>query len=182
MHLLPFENVGRENTTARFLGSVDRRLLVATSVAAIVALLLTWVAARRILAPIAELRDATRDLANGQLSRRVRLPGDDSADGFHFRRSAGFWGAKHRIPFQFAAPRQDEIAELARSFNHMAERLEQQTALRRDLVHDVAHELRTPLTALRCRVETLQDGLATDPAIALRGISQGCRPSLPSGE
>ena len=43
-------------------------------------------------------------------------------------------------------------------------------ALRRGLVHDVAHELRTPLTALRCRIETVVDGLSTDPARALADV------------
>jgi two-component system sensor histidine kinase BaeS len=60
-----------------------------------------------------------------------------------------------------------ELGDLARSFNHMAAELERQQVLRRNLVHDVAHELRTPLTSLRCRLETVIDGLAADPRPAV---------------
>jgi signal transduction histidine kinase len=119
--------------SAAFLGSVDRRLLVATTIVAVVALGMTWVVARRIVGPIAELRLAARDLAHGHLSRRVTIRGSD------------------------------EIAELSQSFNAMASELERQEILRRQLVHDVAHELRTPLTALRCRLATIVDGLSADP-------------------
>ena len=119
--------------SAAFLGSVDRRLLVATTIVAVVALGMTWVVARRIVGPIAELRLAARDLAQGHLARRVTVRGSD------------------------------EIAELGQSFNAMASELERQEILRRQIVHDVAHELRTPLTALQCRLETIVDGLSTDP-------------------
>jgi signal transduction histidine kinase len=57
----------------------------------------------------------------------------------------------------------DEIAELSRSFNAMAAELENQQTLRRNLVHDVVHELRTPLTALRCRIDSITDGVTMDP-------------------
>ena len=133
---------GNDQPAAQFLGSVDRRLLIVTSAIALVALLITGAIARRIIRPIAELRNATRDLAAGQLSRRVEVRGSD------------------------------EVAELARGFNHMASELERQESLRRDLVHDVAHELRTPLTALRCRVETVLDGMVDDPKPALRQVNE----------
>src|SRR5262249_21820617 len=38
---------------------------------------------------------------------------------------------------------------------------------RRDLAGDVAHELRAPLTALRCRIESLIDGMSTSTPAAL---------------
>jgi signal transduction histidine kinase len=56
----------------------------------------------------------------------------------------------------------DEVAQLARSFNHMAEELGARAAAlesldraRRQLLADVSHELMTPLTAMRGYVETL---------------------------
>ena len=129
----------------RFLGSVDRRLLFATIVISVLAVAATWIMARRIVRPIGELGRAAGDLARGQLSRRVVVNGSG------------------------------EIAELARSFNAMAAELERQQTLRRDLVHDVAHELRTPLTALRCRLETIIDGLASDPRDAIDGANEEVR-------
>jgi len=56
----------------------------------------------------------------------------------------------------------DEIAALARSFNHMADELtrraqalESSDRARRQLLADVSHELMTPLTAMRGYIETL---------------------------
>jgi len=107
-----------EGPEALFLGSVDRSLLLATILIAALALLATWMLTRRITEPIEELRAAARNLAGGNLGRRVDTRGSD------------------------------EIAELGRSFNARAAELEKVQGLRRNLVHDVVHELRTPLAAL----------------------------------
>jgi signal transduction histidine kinase len=53
----------------------------------------------------------------------------------------------------------DEIDDLARTFNAMAESLERTERLRRNIVSDVAHELRTPLTHMRCRIEAVEEGV-----------------------
>jgi len=57
---------------------------------------------------------------------------------------------------------QDEMATLARSFNEMAEslqdqieRMEQLSALQRTFVSDVSHELRTPMTTVRIAAEVI---------------------------
>ncbi len=137
VHILPRLGGDAGRPADQFLGSVDRRLLLVTIVVAALALGLTWAITRRIVGPISDLRNATRDLASGRLSRRVEARGSD------------------------------EIAELARAFNSMAHQLERQESLRRGLLHDVAHELRTPLTALQCRIESIIDGLAADPGPSL---------------
>jgi two-component system sensor histidine kinase BaeS len=142
VQVVPMRRPDADQPAAQFLGSIDRRLLLVTAGVAAFALLMTWLISRRIVGPIAELRDATRALASGQLSRRVHARGSD------------------------------EVAELATGFNHMAEALERQQQLRRNLVHDVAHELRTPLTALRCRVESVLDGLVKDPLPVLAQMNE----------
>lgn len=53
--------------------------------------------------------------------------------------------------------RQDELGQLASSFNTMANKLEQVEEMRRQLIGDVAHELRTPLTAIKGTMEALED-------------------------
>lgn len=121
--------------TATFLSALDKRVLQVAALAAIIAVLLTWVAARRIANPLRELDRAVRDVGEGNLERRVKVSG------------AG------------------EIALLEQRFNAMAEELGRQQQLRRNLASDVAHELRAPLTALRCRIEAMVDGLtASSPA------------------
>lgn len=73
----------------------------------------------------------------------------------------------------------DEIASLARSFNQMAERLQnadqkqrELDALRRDLVAWAGHDLRTPLSSIRLLVEALADGVVTDPQTIQQYLSQ----------
>ncbi|HSG44756.1 MAG TPA: ATP-binding protein, partial [Anaerolineales bacterium] len=53
----------------------------------------------------------------------------------------------------------DELAQLAVSFNQMAEKLDQVESMRRRLIGDVSHELRTPLTAIKGSMEGLMDGI-----------------------
>ncbi len=53
---------------------------------------------------------------------------------------------------------EDEVAELARAIDDMAEALSERYASERAFSADVAHELRTPLTALVSAAELLPDG------------------------
>ncbi|MGF6130818.1 two-component system sensor histidine kinase PfeS [Pseudomonas frederiksbergensis] len=52
--------------------------------------------------------------------------------------------------------RSDELGELGRAFDHMAERLQSSVALQQQLLRDLSHELRTPLSRLRVASESEQ--------------------------
>lgn len=54
--------------------------------------------------------------------------------------------------------RKDELGELARAFDHMADRLEATVSYQRRLLRDLSHELRTPLSRLRAASERAEDG------------------------
>ena len=128
--------------TSPFGMAFDLRLLIAALAAGLVALALTWWLSRRILEPVGALTRAARRLGRGDLSSRVPV------------RSA------------------DEIGELSRAFNAMAEDLARQELLRRTMVSDVAHELRTPLTNLRCQIEAVEDGLLPASPETVRSLRE----------
>lgn len=127
--LLPSEPEGPGARPVVFGVAFDQRLLLAALAAGVAALALTWMLSRRILEPVGALTAAARRLGRGDLASRVEVASSD------------------------------EIGELSRAFNAMAEALARQESLRRTMVSDVAHELRTPLTNLRCQIEAVQDGL-----------------------
>ena len=116
---------------------LDRRLVVPFAAATALAILLALLLARRITRPVEGLTRAVEAMARGDRPEHVHVPGND------------------------------EIAQLARSFNAMADSLTEQQELRKRMVGDVAHELRTPLTNLRCELEAVQDGLASANAASL---------------
>jgi two-component system sensor histidine kinase CpxA len=64
--------------------------------------------------------------------------------------------------------RGDEIGQLARSFDEMADRITTLLAAERQLLQDVSHELRSPLARLGFAVQLARSG--PDPTAALRRI------------
>ncbi|MDO4920284.1 MAG: ATP-binding protein [Phascolarctobacterium sp.] len=65
----------------------------------------------------------------------------------------------------------DEIGELARTLDILAQRLQladeesqKLEKLRRDFIANISHELRTPVTVIRGSLEALRDGVVTDKA------------------
>lgn len=75
------------------------------------------------------------------------------------REQANAWRADQlntRLPSQTTS-RADELGELGRAFDHMAERLQGTVALQQQLLRDLSHELRTPLSRLRVACDGEQD-------------------------
>jgi two-component system, OmpR family, sensor histidine kinase BaeS len=104
-------------------------LFVGAVLGAVVAAVLVIALARRVVLPIGAVMDAADRVAGGDYAARVAERGPGPVRG------------------------------LARSFNAMAERLQSDERIRRDLMADVAHELRTPLTVMQGKLEGLIDGL-----------------------
>jgi len=82
-------------------------------------------AAGRVLQPLRELRGAARAISGSDLSRRINTEGDD------------------------------ELADLARTFNEMLDRLEAAFSSQQEFVRDAGHELRTPLAIVKGHLELL---------------------------
>jgi len=123
-------------------GAIGRFLLWGALIAIAIALLLTYFVANRISSPIKTLATAARKLGQGDLSQRVTIK------------------------------ETDEIGELAEAFNSMADGLERDETLRRNMVADTAHELRTPLTNIRGYLEAVQEGLKQPDAELLRSLDE----------
>ncbi len=85
--------------------------------------------ARGLVNPINRMTKTAIAIKEGDLSARTNLEGDD------------------------------EIAELGKTFDAMAESVEKNQQLERRLTMDVAHELRTPLMAIQSTVEAIVDGV-----------------------
>jgi signal transduction histidine kinase len=120
-------------------------LLIAVGLFALgLAVVVSATLARRFTTPLRQLTDATRALADGDLTRRV--PAAQLREG------------------------STEIGELAVAFNAMADRLAESVELirrdrdrSRDFLADVSHELRTPLAALRTFNQLLMERAGDDP-------------------
>lgn len=105
-------------------------LLGAGATGLLLAAAAAWVAAGRVLRPVEDVRRAAEEIGAGDLSRRLEVRGPD------------------------------EVADLARTFNGMLDRLERAFADQRRFLDDASHELRTPVTIVRGHLETMTD----DPA------------------
>lgn len=122
---------GPREADIAFLSAIRRSLLFGALIASLTAVLVTLGLSGRIVRPVEQLTAAAQRMEKGDLTVRVSV---DS---------------------------QDEIGQLGRAFNAMADSLARQEQLRRNMVSDVAHELRTPLTNLRGYLEAARDGLLT---------------------
>lgn len=61
--------------------------------------------------------------------------------------------------------RNDEIGEMALSFNQMIGRLREEERLKQEFIANASHELKTPTMAIGSVVEALQAGAAEDPEL-----------------
>ncbi len=126
-----------------FLSRVRAALLAATLAALAVALLVGGFLFRSIIHPLQQLTAASQAIARGDLSARAPVRGAD------------------------------EVAQLARAFNQMAENLARAEEARRNQTADLAHELRTPLTVLQGTLEAMVDRVyPADPENLLAALAQ----------
>ena len=102
--------------------------------------ILCWIAAAGVIFPIRRIANSIAQFGQGDLSVRVETD------------------------------RPDEIGQLGRSFNDMAERLERLITSERRLLSDISHELRSPLARLKFAMKLART--SNDPAAALERIER----------
>jgi signal transduction histidine kinase len=117
-------NTLTDRTADDVLAQLREQYLLALFAITAFAALLGWVVAGRAFAPLRAIVTAARGVSGESLTRRVALRGPN-----------------------------DELHELADTFDEMLERLDSAFASQKRFVADASHELRTPLTVLRTEVE-----------------------------
>jgi two-component system, OmpR family, sensor histidine kinase BaeS len=129
---------------AEFAQSQWRSAAIGGAIALALAVLFGFIVARRVVGPVRQLSLGTQALAAGDFSRRIGVRG------------------------------RDEVAALARDFNHLAATLDQHRDARRRWGQDIAHELRTPLAVLQAELQTLIDGVRPTTPGALASLLAEC--------
>lgn len=128
-------------TETRLLGFIQQILLVEMVLGLVLALFLGYFVSQRLLQPIRSMTDTVKSIEVSDLGTRLEV-----------------------------SDTKDELSELAVTFNHMLERIQQGFDQQQRFVSDASHELRTPVTVIRGYAdmlsrwgrhdeETLQEGL-----------------------
>ncbi|HWS29518.1 MAG TPA: HAMP domain-containing sensor histidine kinase [Clostridia bacterium] len=103
-------------------------VLLSACVAVMLAFLAVSYITGRMTKPIIEMNNIVRRFSKGDFDARVKVVGAD------------------------------EVAQLGKSFNYMADEIDTLEMSRRSFVANVSHELRSPLTSMRGFLEAMQDG------------------------
>lgn len=105
------------------------RLFLLSSIISIgLAMLLTYILSKRMTKPLKLMKNAAKEISSGNFEKRIEINS------------------------------QDEIGDLANSFNKMVDSLQNLEDMRRDFIANVSHELRTPMTSINGFVEGIIDG------------------------
>lgn len=118
-----------EGYELRFLQQQWQTFIAIGLIVIALAFLVSYLLSRHLLKPVTSMARATELLSQGDFSSRLQVD------------------------------RRDELGQLARDFNELAESLQQSETGRRRWFADVSHELRTPLAILYAQIEAMLDGV-----------------------
>lgn len=114
----------------QFLDSLNKILVGIGIFSLIVSVLVGFLLAKRLSSPIYKTVGVTKKISGGDYGVRIKEESNTK-----------------------------EVDELIGSINHLADSLEKQENLRRQLTADVAHELRTPITTVQTHMEAIIEGV-----------------------
>jgi two-component system sensor histidine kinase BaeS len=136
----PFQKQEIAEKEVIFQKRIKNFLLISLLIAGIGSLIIALFLSRYLSKPIAGLKLAAEKVARGDFRARTAKRSDD------------------------------EIGKLSEMFNKMAESLQKEETLRKQLMSNIAHELRTPLTIMKTQLEAMSDGIITDREKALKNL------------
>lgn len=124
-----------------FIEAQNQEYLIITAITLLCSALFALGTAYHFEKPVKALAKGTRKLTSGRFDTRVKVQSND------------------------------EIGDLTRDFNILADKLEESEQARRKWVEDISHELKTPLTLLAGEIEAVRDGIRplTDETVTLLG-------------
>ena len=120
------------------IGTIMLAALIVSAFILLVVTLLGVYFVKSICVPLGRIGSTAKKLAKGDFSERIPVTSND------------------------------EIGQLSRAFNEMADELENSEQIKNDFISSVSHELRTPLTAIKGWSETLESGY--DPQTFRKGM------------
>ena len=109
----------------------------------VVSFLLCWLLARTLSKPISNMKKIATQFGNGDLSARIKKSDRQN----------------------------DELGDLAKTFNNMADKIQQNVEAHQRLLGDVSHELRSPMTRLQIAI-ALADKFKNEPDVLTRHLAR----------
>ena len=142
IRILPLENLqlddGNNSTLANFQPRIaniapllDKSLIFSGIGAGIIGIIIISLLSRRLFRSVQHLTVAAKQISDGDFSQRISDTG------------------------------KDEIGQLSKTFNMMADRLENTNIHRKNLMADIAHEIRTPVSNIQGYIEAVKDNVIT---------------------
>lgn len=131
-------------TSGLFRGSASQQLL-RWGIAILISGLVCYALTLYLIQPVLRIRSAASSIAGGDFSARAT---------------------------PVLAHRRDEMGELVRDFNQMAEQIERLMETQQQLLRDISHELRSPLARLTVALEIARNRSGTEAVSALNRIEQ----------
>lgn len=113
------------------LDELNRTVVSAALLILLAILIAVYFISERITSPLRGMYAATKQFANGEFDVRVPVSGSG----------------------------RDEVAQLAKAFNQMAESLENLENMRNSFIANISHDLRTPMTTIIGFIEEIRDGV-----------------------
>jgi signal transduction histidine kinase len=110
-------------------GEVSKLIIMISLCIGIPSTIVLYWISRRISVPLVKINDATRLIGEGHFKERMKVESED------------------------------EVGQLAITFNQMAEQLDKLESMRKELIMNVSHEIRTPLTSIRGFIQGMMEGV-----------------------
>ncbi len=111
-----------------FLTEMIKIFLICALMVLLIAFVVTYFVTLKMVRPLREMSAAAKKFGQGDFSTRIRIDSDD------------------------------EIGQLAMSFNNMAHSLSELESMRRSFIANVSHELKTPMTSIAGFIDGILDG------------------------